>query len=140
MELTRDQRVAELARLLYVNVCEPDLERIAKTGSITPTNSLRHASTRRCFCFVRDEIDSGRWFTHQMVTEAIQKLVNDYNLQIPTTCPGFSLGKWISEEATKLLHLLKRSRKSVAGTVNQSAMDTMETQVLDETEERFFLF
>ena len=101
MELTRDQRVAELARLLYVNIVEGDRDRIAKTGSITATSSLRHRATRNSLRFVRDQMDSGRWFTIQMVKEAIKKLVRNYNLQLPTSAPGFSMEKWETEAAEK---------------------------------------
>ncbi|CAE7820362.1 unnamed protein product [Symbiodinium sp. CCMP2456] len=135
MEVTRDEKVRRLTTLLYSNVCLPDygLERIRTTGALTPTNSLRHRATRKCLEFSRD-LD-GRWFTYQMVTDAVNNLLSDYQLEIPTNTPGFSRENWVSQTSTTLLHLLQRSRRTVAGSASNDAMDTAETQVLDEMED-----
>ena len=87
MDMSRDDKVRELAQRLYVNVCEGDLERIRTTGALTPTNNLRHRATRQKLQFTRD-LD-GRWFTYQMVSDAVRYILSDFQLEIPSTTPGF---------------------------------------------------
>ena len=133
--MDRNEKVRELANLLYSNVCDGDLERIRTTGALTPSNNLRHRATRTRLQFVRD-LD-GRWFTYRMVSSAVRFLLSDFQLEIPRNTPGFSEENWISQTSTSLLHLLQRSRRTVAerSPTSNDAMDHAETQVLDETEE-----
>ena len=60
--MDRNEKVRQLANLLYSNGCDGDLERIRTTGALTPSNNLRHRATRTRLQFVRD-LD-GRWFTY----------------------------------------------------------------------------
>ena len=112
MASERRLKVVKLADLIYQHLVAPDPERVSRSGSLTPTVSLRHKTTRESLQFAK-EIGSGRFFTQAMVRDAIQELVDQdgYKLDLPST-PGFEMQKWISSQAASLHSLLKRARKS----------------------------
>ena len=106
---SRGEKVAYLADKLYNSLVEGDQNRIALTGMLSPTNSLRHRSTRACFSWVQNEFLGERMFTHAMIRDAIAKMALDKTLflVVPQT-PGFSEKAWIEDQAKAVHALLKK--------------------------------
>ncbi|CAE7233374.1 unnamed protein product, partial [Symbiodinium sp. CCMP2456] len=106
---SRGEKVGYLAAKLYDNLVEGDQNRIALSGMLSPTNSLRHKSTRACFSWVQRDISGERLFTQAMVRDAIAKMALDKTLFliVPTT-PGFSEKAWLDDQAKAIHALLKK--------------------------------
>ena len=129
--VSRDQKVETLAKLLREHVINPQIDKDRTSGSVCPSNSLRHRNTRDLFAWCSKL--EGRWFTSSMVTDTLRKVMSTGEIQLPQT-PGFSLQTWIAGEASILHKLCVRGRKSVEGKAT-SAMaanpDELETQAWD---------
>ncbi|CAE7256110.1 unnamed protein product [Symbiodinium sp. CCMP2592] len=125
----RQKRVKELTEHIYHGL---DLDFVRKTGSLFATSTLRHAATRQQFSFMKDfrcQYD-GRLLTERVTTHVCTQLLDDYQLEIPTT-PGHNKRSWIKDTSKALLALLQKARRSYC------AMDNMETQpwALEEDED-----
>ena len=131
----RKNRVHRLSALIYENCIQNDLERFQSTGSVLPTSSLRHRSTRDCLHFAKSL--QGRWFTKAMVKDALSHLLSVHQPKLPEV-PGFSLESWLEQQTKCLQPLLARARRSTVqggdqeGQVVEGAMaenpDNAETQ------------
>ncbi|CAE7448825.1 unnamed protein product, partial [Symbiodinium necroappetens] len=121
---SRGEKVAYLADKLYNSLVEGDQNRIALTGMLSPTNSLRHRSTRACFSWVQNEFLGERMFTHAMIRDAIAKMALDKTLflVVPQT-PGVSEKAWIEDQAKAVHALLKKARKSTVQHPEDDAVD-----------------
>ena len=128
----RREKVETLAKLLREHVINPQIDKIRTTGTVCPSNSLRHKSTRDLFAWCAKL--EGRWFTAAMVTDALRQAMSAGDIQLPQT-PRFSMQTWIAGEASILHKLCLRGRKSMEGDKAVSAMapnpDEMETQAWD---------
>ena len=118
--MARQAKIEKISKLVFDYCMAPDLERVKTTGSITPTTSLRHRSTRHCLRFAKS-LGEGRFFTEALTRDVLSHLLENFAVVLPAT-PGFSTDKWVREEARNLHKLLKRARKS-------TAMDDQETQM-----------
>ena len=117
-----------IAQAIYDHLILPDPERVARTGSLTETTSLRHRGTRESLLWVKEHFaNSGRLFTESMVKAAVTQLVEDdrFPFDLPAT-PGFEISSWIHGQAGSLHALLKRARKSTAAPLAMA--DNTETQ------------
>ena len=123
MAETRKQKVSKISALLYQHCILPDPNRFAETGSITPTQSLRHKATRECLKWT-SAMGHARYFTTRIVKDAVEKMVADYELVLPSTFSGMQ-SSWLEHQTKILQKLLTRSKKTVA------AMDNCETQAWD---------
>ena len=105
----RGEKVAYLAEKLYNNLVDGDQNRIALSGVLSPTNSLRHKNTRERFSRVQHEFSGERLFTQAMIRDAIAKMALDKSifLVVPQT-PGFSEKTWIEDQAKAIHALLKK--------------------------------
>ena len=105
----RGEKVAYLAEKLYNNLVDGDQNRIALSGVLSPTNSLRHKDTRERFSWVQHEFSGERLFTQAMIRDAIAKMALDKSifLVVPQT-PGFSEKTWIEDQAKAIHALLKK--------------------------------
>ena len=139
--MARAEKISMISKLVFDHCVAPHTERIRQTGSILPTSSLRHKSTRDTLSWAKD-LDQGRYFTHALVRDVLTDILETHKVDLPCT-PGFSQQKWV-EDQSRILHkcLKKARRKSTAS----PAMDpsTLETQPWDygelDEEEAGFLF
>lgn len=125
----RQQKIKELTEHIYQGL---DLDFVRQTGSLFATSTLRHASTRQQFAFMKDfrcQYD-GRLLTERVTNLVCTQLLEEYKLEIPTT-PGHNKRSWIKDTSKALLALLQKARRSYC------AMDNMETQpwALEEDED-----
>ena len=82
----RQQKIKELTEHIYQGL---DLDFVRQTGSLFATSTLRHASTRQQFAFMKDfrcQYD-GRLLTERVTNLVCTQLLEEYKLEIPTT-PG----------------------------------------------------
>ena len=130
----RAAKIEKIAGLLYSNVVLPDRARIQRTGSILPTTSLRHKSTRDMLGWTTELKDNFRYFTTPLVKDVLLRVVEKFAVELPQT-PGFSLEGWATDQASILAPILKRSRRSTAqASVPDEAMgdaDNADTQAWD---------
>ena len=126
---TRAEKVATMATLIFEHLIEPRREEIKKTGALTPTQSLRHRSTRTAMQWARN-LDASRWFTAAMCGEALEKVLKTHQVDLPSV-PGFDQKQWCAQEAKILHKLCKRARKSTA----MADPDNAETQPWLDTED-----
>ena len=135
------RRVAKLTEKLHeALVAEDDGEYLARTGSLVRSKTLRSKKTREAFSVILtagdadgQENDQGctekRFWTKSLVQHALQKLVQDYRIEIPQL-PGFTWPDWFKSQ-TKIVHgLCKkafRNRQSMSG----GSMDNLETLEYD---------
>ena len=134
--MERKAKIDMVCSLVYEYCVAPDLDRVKKTGCITPSNSLRHRATRHALRFAKD-LGEGRFFTEALTRDVLRRLITRYTVELPST-PGFELEAWIRDQSSTLHKLLKRARKSVAvvGIADSedeqcAAMDEQETQAWD---------
>ena len=135
----RSDKIEKLQDLLFEHLIKPDFDRIAATGALTPTRSLRHKNTRSKLSWATAL--EGRWFTLNMVKDAVRSLREAGKIVLPDSA-GFCNETWMNDECSNLHHLLMRARKgsagqksdktcknpSSAGTSSVDAMDDAETQ------------
>ena len=126
-------RSKALAGHLYEACCstEEDRARIASTGQLVPSGSLKFKAVRSRLLWVKD-LPAGRFFTKRRVYDAIVQIFLEHDIQLPSV-PGFSQAKWLDEQASSLTKILQRARKSTA--MDPSLADT---QAWD-CEDRFFV-
>ena len=107
-------RSKALAGHLYEACCstEEDRARIASTGQLVPSGSLKFKAVRSRLSWVKD-LSAGRFFTKRRVHEAIVDLFLEHDIQLPSV-PGFSQAKWLEEQSTSLTKVLQRARRSTA--------------------------
>eukprot|EP00439_Symbiodinium_sp_Y106_P006158 s7870_g1.t1 len=110
----RGEKVAYLAEKLYNNLVDGDQNRLALSGVLSPTNSLRHKNTRDRFSWVQHEFSGERLFTQAMIRDAIAKMALDKSifLIVPQT-PGFSEKAWIEDQAKAIHALLKKVAEAI---------------------------
>ena len=113
--MVRDGKVQTLARLITGNIVLPQHDRIWNTGSLLPTNTLRHRSTRSLLSWATS-LEPGRWFTQKIVRDALDLVMKQGRLTLPEGVPGFSPQTWLNDESTKLHRLLLRAKKSTVDT------------------------
>ena len=99
----------QLSDLFWHNLFRDYLSDIRTTGSLVPTNTLRHRSSRHRLLFASQV--SGRLFTEGIVKDALQKVMTDHAVELPST-PGFTLDCWLDTTASSLSKLLQRARRS----------------------------
>ena len=144
--MTRQEKVDQLADLLYTHVIKPDLDRINHTGTILPTKSLRHKSTRKACAFASTL--RGRWFTVAIVKDSLKKLM-DLEAFILPSVPGLSESTWLNDQASIVQGLLVKAKKNAFGstesetssragsseTLAMASMDDWETQPWPDPDE-----
>ena len=128
MAPTRAQKVSTLAGHLYLNVICPEFERIKTTGMLLPSYSCRHRRTRELLAWA-SELE-GRWFTMNMVREAVASLMKEGKIEVPEV-PGFNQNHWITDQSSVLQKLLMRAKKSTskADMSNPDECDTVPWQL-----------
>ena len=110
-----------LLQLLLDNLVNPHRERIKVTGSLLPTQSLRHRETREALSWAKDlNLGEGRLFTQPLVRDTLADLMEKHSVEVPET-PGFVMKSWIEHESFILHKALKRARKSTVTSVSGSA-------------------
>ena len=120
----RQQKTEEIAKSLYERL---DLQYVQQTGSLFPSQSLRHRASRDKLSFMQTFQYDGveRLLTERMARCVLQMLL-EWGLQIPSA-PGMDTRKWL-DVTSKVLHkMLKKARRGSGG-----AMDEDETQVGDD--------
>ena len=113
--MVRDGKVQTLASLITDNMVLPEHDRIWNTGSLLPTNTLRHRSTRSLLSWATS-LEPGRWFTQKLVRDALDLVMKQGRLTLPEGVPGFSPQTWLNDESAKLHRLLLRAKKSTVDT------------------------
>ena len=111
----------KLANLIAQHIIGGHEERIQRTGSLSPTKSLRHKATRELFGFAW-KLD-GRWFTAAMVRDALRQLLKEKRFSLPDV-PGCSESTWLNDEAQTLQKLLMRAKKSRAAPEPSDLVDS----------------
>ena len=127
--LDREAKVQKAAALLYTHCIEPDKERVSRTGSVLPTQSLRHKATRDLLTWTR-ELAGARCFTHALMRDSLEYIAKAYALELPAV-PGFSVRSWAQDEAAVIHPILKRSRKSTARELSEPAAPDPEAMADD---------
>ena len=94
-----------IAELIFNHVIDKD--RLARTGSIAPANSLRPKRAREAFARVER---SRRFFTKSAVENAVRILIDKY-VEAPKM-PGHTTDEWVASQAKSLHYLLKRAVKN----------------------------
>ena len=104
-----------LAEHLFEACCntEEDRLRIAKTGQLVPSGSLKFKAVRAKLGWVKLLPPSERFFTQKRVVQALKDLVLYREIELPQV-PGFSSSMWVMQQAKCLTRTLQRARKSVA--------------------------
>ena len=127
---SRKSKVERLATLIWEHLCRDFLSEIKETGTLCPTNCLRHrVTTQRLLWASNVNLGGGRWFTQGMIKDALAKVVDRPGFELPET-PGFTKDGWLSATSSSLSKLLSRARRSTVSPA-QAAMDCDETQVWD---------
>ena len=133
--MERRAKIDAITKLIYQYCVEPDKERIKRTGTITPTNSLRHQSTRHALRFAKSIGTGERFFTKALTRDCLKHLLTHYTVELPCT-PGCTTEEWIKQQGEMLHKLLKRARKSTAAMEEETqAWDVMAGMELDPTED-----
>ena len=119
--LTRQEKVDQLADLLHTHVIKPDLDRINNTGTILPTKSLRHKSTRQACAFA--SALTGRWFTVSIVKVSLNKLLDLEAFTLPSV-PGLSESTWLNDQVSIVQELLVKAKKNANGSTDLETSST----------------
>ena len=138
------RRVAQLTKKLHeALVAEDDGEYLARTGSLVRSKTLRSKKTRAAFSVIltagdtcgqeNDQVSTEkRFWTKSLVRHALQKLVQDYKVEIPQL-PGFTWPDWFKSQ-TQIVHSLCkkafRNRLSMSG-ASTDTMDTLDYDAKD---------
>ena len=122
--LARRARIEWICDKVYASCIQPDPSRLANTGAVTPTNSLRHKATKNSLAWAVD-LEAGRLFTASIVRDALVRMLTKYELHLPSTV-GFTSENWLDSTSKKLQKLLTRARKCTS-----AAMADDETQPWD---------
>ena len=108
-------RSSTLAEHLFHSCCntEEDRCRVAKTGQLVPSGSLKFKAVRAKLGWVKLLPPSERFFTQKRVAQALRDLLLYRDIELPSV-PGFSQSMWVQQQAKCLTKTLQRARKSVA--------------------------
>ena len=119
-------RSSVLAGHLFTSCCstKEDRERVATTGQIVPSGSLKYKEVRNKLAWVK-HLPAQRFFTRKRVQQALRELLASHNLVLPCV-PGFCQESWVRQQATSLTKTLQRARKSTAAVAmaDPSLVDT----------------
>ena len=121
-------RSSVLAGHLFTSCCssEEDRQRIAATGQLVPSGSLRYKTVRAKLAWVK-HLPAQRFFTEKCVQQALDELVASHDLALPSI-PGFCPESWVRQQTKSVTRILQRARKS---TVPMADPSLAETQVWD---------
>ena len=122
-------RSKALADLLFQSCCSTpeDLERIAKTGHLLPSGSLKFKAVRERLAWAKT-LPQERYFTRKRVRQALEQLMLANDVSLPCI-PGFSQEAWLQQQTLALTRTLQLARKSTA--MDPSLADTQAYEVQD---------
>ena len=118
-------RVEALSQKMFEAFIQQDEgERLAKTGKLLRSNTLRTKTTRSAMATVLEARNNGsdpgengpsnRFWSKAVVKHALEKMFQDHNLEVPML-PGFDWGTWIKEQASLVQNLCKRASRNERG-------------------------
>ena len=124
--LQHASRVEALSQKMFEAFVQQDGgERLAKTGKLVRSNTLRTKTTRSAMATVLEARNNGadhgehdpskfRFWSKSVVKHALEKMFQDHHLEVPML-PGFDWGTWIKEQASLVQSLCKKASRNERG-------------------------
>lgn len=100
-----------IAEALYVHCISPDRgERLKKTGSVSPSTTLKSRSGRESFRWAAKVGGRKKFFTKAACRLAIQLLMEKPDVVVPLV--GLPYDMCVESQAKRVMHLAQRARKN----------------------------
>ena len=124
--LQHASRVEALSQKMFeAFIQEDEGERLAKTGKLLRSNTLRTKTTRSAISTVlearqneadddADQSNKFRFWSKAVVKHALEKMFADHSLEVPML-PGFDWGTWVKEQAHLVQTLCKKATRNERG-------------------------
>lgn len=112
----RGDRVRKLTSKLFEALIAPDDGvYLARTGSLLRHRTLRTRNNQAIFKTVlaacEDEPETSRFWTKRVLEDALKALIEEYKIRLPML-PGFSLEKWVGDQARLLKSLAQKAKRN----------------------------